>query len=375
VRTGAADGALDRVGSTAALSALCEADSRAVARFTLATRVFDQRTRVLAITEDALGVSAERGVEWIERSPESASAKQHFRERFCCTIGAHDAGERYAETSSTRDGLLAVGKLLRVGFDRRVSKDSAWISTARIGASMDALCADEVESVVRDTRLGREQWSDRAITDSLADVGATIAPGQTLATVLVPSDDPSLSAETRLLRAIDGTPLGPAIARPVLWSGPAATVVARTVIARRGVDELPCVIAQRALRLRSLAARVEACERIEDESARAALVELVREDEYNSSRGYDLPPGVVAIARWLLAWRAPLEKSSVLSLRDGARLTVKTVTAERLFEGAEQVDALVHRSMREQITALAERVESVGAQSKAAPVCYALRLA
>ena len=126
--------------------------------------------------------------------------------------------------------------------------------------------------------------------------------------------------------------------------------------------------------MRSLAARIEACERIEDKSVRDALIELVREDEYNAGRGYDLPPGVVSLARWLLAWRAPLAKSSVLSLRDGARLSVETVTDDRYFEGAEPVDALVHPSMREQLTALAERVESMGAPSNAAPACYALRL-
>lgn len=351
--------------------------SSSIARATLAARSFERATEVLAKTADALAVRTERGVDWIELSPESSQNKRRYREQFTAPIGTHEPGARFTDTLETRDGLLAIGKLLRVGFDLRVTKGAAWVSTARINDAMDAMRAANVESVLRDTRLGREEWSDQLTTDSLADVGSTATDGATLATVLVPTDDATLSPEDRLLRAIDGTPMGPAIERPVRWSGPTATIVARTVMARRGVDDVVSVVRSREARMRALSARAEACASIADESLRESLLEAVREDEYNAGRGYDMPPGVIAIASWLLAWRAPLAVNSALSLRDDTRLTVENVTADRFFEGAEQVDLLVHPSMREAVAALGERgaeIDSMGAQSSdAAPVCYVLR--
>lgn len=358
----------DALPADAALSAAC-------ARETLATRRFDEATSVLARTDDALAVRDSRGARWIARSPDSAQRRRLAREELVASVRDYDAGARYGDSLTSRDGALALGKLVRIGFDSRVRPGAAWVSTARLGDALDAMRAERVESTLRDTRAGREAWRDADTVDSLADVGTTVLEGAALATVLVPTDDASLSPEERLLRAIDGAPMGAATERAVRWTGPAATVVARTVFARRGVDELVPVVRAREAVLRSLQARMDASIAVQDEPARAALLEQVNEAQYAASRGCDLPPGVIAVATWLLAWRAPVAVESALALRNDTRITVERVSDERYFEGAAEVDLLVHPSMRDAITAAQERsLEFVGATpGDAPPACYVLR--
>lgn len=358
----------DALPTDAALSSEC-------ARATLASRRFEQTTNVLARTDDALAVTDAAGARWIERSPACAQQDRLFREQWAATdLGAHERGARYAESASTRDGALAIGKLLRIGFDLRVTPGAAWVTTARIGDAMDAMRGRQVESVLHDTRYGREAWRGALTTDSLADVGAVLADGATLATVLEPTDNAALSPEDRLLRAIDGEPMGAMVERPARWPGPTATVIAREVFARRGVDELVPLVRAREARLEALRARVEACAAIDDELARAALLEQVEEDRDVAQRGNDLPPGVIAVATWLLAWRAPLAIGSVLSLRNDRQLTVEKVESERFFDGTTELDVLAHPSMREAIIAAAARADdSADASSSAALCCYVLR--
>jgi hypothetical protein len=167
--------------------------------------------------------------------------------------------------------------------------------------------------------------------------------------VLVPTDDDSLSPEERLLAAINGVSAGPVRERVTRWTGPDATVIDRVIFARRGVDELVPLAVDRARRVALLRERERRCEALPDNDAREALIDLVREDLYRAERGDDLPPGVIAAARWLLSWSEPIAQGSTLATRTGHRFVIESVTAERFFEGAAQVDALVHPATRDRV--------------------------
>jgi hypothetical protein len=311
---------------------------------------FDRDCMVLAATDEAIAVSdTDRGAfEWIEPRRPRADDRCLLRDTLTATVGAHAKGQPITRSLAARDATLALGRTLRIGFDRRVAEGSLWLSTDRIGAALDALRAGEIECVVRDTRLGREEWSDAATTDSLATVGDRVATGGTLATVLVPTDDEGLSPEERLLAAINGTSAGPVRERRTRWTGPDATVIDRAIFARRGVEELVPLAVDRARRVAQLRERERACEALPEDS-RASLLDLVQEDLYRAERGNDLPPGVIALARWLLSWSEPIAQGSTLATRTGHRFVIESVTAERFFEGAAQVDALVHPATRDRI--------------------------
>ncbi len=364
-----------------------------------AIRSFDRESVVLAVTDDAIAVrDAETGAfEWIEPRRARADEGSLFREVLATTLGSRAMGEPFARSLATRDGTLALGRTLRIGFDRRVAEGSMWLSTDAIGVALDAVRAEEIECVLRDTRLGREEWKDASRTDSLAAVGDRVAAGGSLATTLVPTDDESLTPEERLLAAINGNSAGPARERATRWTGPDATVIDRAIFARRGVDELAPLVVERERRMAQLRERERACEAL-TEDARDALIDIVREDRDRAERGNDLPPGVIAIARWLLSWSDPIAKGHTLATRTGHRFVIESVTADRFFEGAAQVDALVHPAMRDRIlvearaTTLALRreeplvlapdatlegaLESMGAQSSSVDSygLYALRL-
>lgn len=339
-----------------------------IAQASGAVRVWPRDTTVLVATPNAIAIACDLPdrSRWIE----ARAADEFDREALCVGPGDSRRGAVFAQSLLARESTLALGCTARVGYDRRVPEGAIWISTASLGTALNVRRAERRESQISDTRWGREAWIPRGRLGTLADVGDRVRPGESLATVSVPMKDESISPEELLLRAIDGASPRAALSREraTLWREATATVIARWTRVRFGADDVPEATDDRVRARAELDARALACEAL-DESVREPLVEAIARAREQLSRGDELPPGVIAIAQWLLEWTAPLVAESSLVTRTGHRWRVAKITERALDSQGLVCDALLHPSAQALVDT--EALVTGYALAKRAPVLLA----
>lgn len=312
---------------------------RALAESSGALRLTEQRVTVESEVSDAGAWTREATsglLRFVEPWPLIDEDDASRREALSVLRQPMDAGSVLATTNSCRDGRLALGRIVRVGFDPRVSSASLWFSFARLGRdAFTCTRARTIERVLKRRAAGAERWEGANGADTLSPPGTRVVRGAALATVLIPKDRPADTAQGAV-EARDPR------RTPIRWTGPDALVVQRFVAQRRGSDPLPAVIEDSARVIGAREALVSSLDAPARDEAREQLAEL----RWRLERGHDLPPGVAGFARWTLAWSDPLQRGSTLSTLDGLSLTVERLDAEPLFDRDTSVDALVHPSHR-----------------------------
>ncbi|MBL8680949.1 MAG: hypothetical protein JNK05_17340 [Myxococcales bacterium] len=323
----------------------------------------DERDGAYAL-EDSRGL-----ISWVE-APALVVDEDTVREESpTVTAGPIAPRSAVATTRHFRDETLALGRLVRIGFDLRVPPGALWLSAATLGdRAFSAERARVVESVLRDTRWGAQAWEGANESDTLASVGQRVSNGQALATVSAPAplEDDRRSPEQKLLDAIEGRPAS-LVREPVLWAGPDAVVSDRRVFSRRGRDEIAPQTAERARAAAVIARRRALVERL-DEPTRSNALDALRELEWRLERGDDLPPGVISIAWWTLRWTEPVARGSVLATLSGHPFSIDQVTNERFFEGASAVDAVINPASRDAVRVEALAFAAVAASGQRALV-------
>jgi hypothetical protein len=308
---------------------------------------------VLAVDpEDGASIVVDdRGsISWVEPQPLYTDDDCVREERGSVAVGPLSERTILATTHHERDGTLALGRTVRIGFDLRVPEGGLWLSTHALGER--AFCADRariVERSTKDTRLGAEAWEGATSRDSLAAVGQRVASGDELGAVLVPIplDDDPRTPERKLLDAIDGR--APNSRRDaVRWTGPDATVIDRWIVQRRGREDTAPIARDRARAAATIARRRSIAEGLE-EPQRSDALEALREFEWRLERGADLPPGVISVTQWTLRWSEPVVRGSALATLSGHTYSIDRIINQRFFEGTSAVDALLHPSALDRV--------------------------
>jgi DNA-directed RNA polymerase subunit beta len=162
-------------------------------------------------------------------------------------------GEVLADGPSTDRGELALGKNVMVAFMpwRGYNYEDSVLINERLVAedSFTSIHIEELECVVRDTKLGKEEVTrdipnvgDEALKDldesGIVRVGATVRAGDILVGKVTPKGETQLTPEEKLLRAIFGEKAGDVKDTSLrIPHGIEGIVIDVKVLSRRGIDK------------------------------------------------------------------------------------------------------------------------------------------
>jgi DNA-directed RNA polymerase subunit beta len=162
-------------------------------------------------------------------------------------------GEVLADGPSTDRGELALGKNVLVAFMpwRGYNYEDSVLINERLVTEdvMTSIHIEELECVVRDTKLGKEEVTrdipnvgDEALKDldesGIIRVGATVKPGDILVGKVTPKGETQLTPEEKLLRAIFGEKAGDVKDTSLrVPHGIEGIVTDVKVLSRRGIDK------------------------------------------------------------------------------------------------------------------------------------------
>ena len=162
-------------------------------------------------------------------------------------------GEVLADGPSTDRGELALGKNVMVAFMpwRGYNYEDSVLINERLVAedSFTSIHIEELECVVRDTKLGKEEVTrdipnvgDEALKDldesGIIRIGATVRAGDILVGKVTPKGETQLTPEEKLLRAIFGEKAGDVKDTSLrVPHGIEGIVIDVKVLSRRGIDK------------------------------------------------------------------------------------------------------------------------------------------
>ncbi len=162
-------------------------------------------------------------------------------------------GEVLADGPSTDRGELALGKNVMVAFMpwRGYNYEDSVLINERLVAedSFTSIHIEELECVVRDTKLGKEEVTrdipnvgDEALKDldesGIIRIGATVRAGDILVGKVTPKGETQLTPEEKLLRAIFGEKAGDVKDTSLrIPHGIEGIVIDVKVLSRRGIDK------------------------------------------------------------------------------------------------------------------------------------------
>lgn len=162
-------------------------------------------------------------------------------------------GEVLADGPSTDRGELALGKNVLVAFMpwRGYNYEDSVLINERLVTEdiMTSIHIEELECVVRDTKLGKEEVTrdipnvgDEALKDlddsGIIRIGATVKPGDILVGKVTPKGETQLTPEEKLLRAIFGEKAGDVKDTSLrVPHGIEGIVTDVKVLSRRGIDK------------------------------------------------------------------------------------------------------------------------------------------
>lgn len=286
-----------------------------------------------------------------------------------------EAGDMIAANGSVIDGMLSLGRRCEARSTVMLAPATCRVSSA-LRDTFRVLRVESIEAVVRDTRMGVEQF-ERALPgmsaaelrhldeSGLATLGATLEAGDVIAGIATPiawekCDDGGLRAvyEARPVRAPSR-----------------CKVVGVEVFARRGRERCArhesLFAAMRADVDAEIAELMSAVGGDEDLAARRQM--WLEEEGANMNRGDELPPGVVMFARFDVLVSEELAVGDTLaSLRGASWAVIDVIDDERAWVELPEGDAsgrvyLVRLAPEEPVVAGKKKaVKKSGAKKKAA---------